>query len=185
MTVRIGDTVTSLARVARDPENGLVELALVPAAGPAVPAGTPIDIGWSTHEGTRWHAAVVTDGAAGDSAAFVARIQSDVVHVEQRRFPRARVEIAATIVQHEDQRWSGTVIDVGLGGLRVVGEWQPAAGELALITLEIAEGDRITFAGRVRRVDGDAVVVRYELFGAGARERLIETAFREAATVAA
>jgi hypothetical protein len=185
VTVRIGGTVTSLARVAGEPEDGLVELSLVPAAGSGVPPGTPIDIGRTSSDGTHWRAAVVTDAPARDRHGFVAKLQGDAVSVEQRRFPRAGVDMPATVVQHEDEQWPATVVDVSLGGARLVTDWRPGKGDLAIVTIGLSGAEPIRFAARVRRLEEDGVTVRYELFPAGARERLIETAFREASTLAA
>jgi hypothetical protein len=181
--VRIGGRTGLLSRLYEANDNQLVLGA--PYANDvqiAPEIGTPIEIGWMTKTGVRWHSAVVTlRETRDDGIAFGARLMDQPVRVDRRRHPRAKLVAPITLALGLGAATAaGELLDVGAGGLRVRVDADLTVGDVLQIAIETLD-EPIRLSARVYRRAGDHYVFTYELFAAGSRERLVDLAFRRAA----
>jgi hypothetical protein len=144
--------------------------------------GTPIEVGWMTKTGVRWHTAVVTLSETRDEGvAFGARLMDQPVRVDRRRHPRAKLSVPISLTLGLGAAIAaGELLDVGAGGLRARVDADLTVGDVVQIAIETLD-EPIRLSARVYRREGDYYVFTYELFAAGSRERLVDLAFRRAA----
>lgn len=181
--VRIGGRTGLLSRLYEAKDNELVFGAPYENNTQIAPEiGTPIEIGWMTKTGVRWHWAVVTfREIRDDGVAFGARLMDQPVRVDRRRHPRAKFVAPINLaLGFGADATSGELLDVGAGGLRARVDADLTVGDVLQIAIETLD-EPIRLSARVYRREGDHYVFTYELFSAGSRERLVDLAFRRAA----
>jgi hypothetical protein len=145
--------------------------------------GTALELGWITKAGIRWHHAVVAACRPfADEPSLTVRVLDQPVRVQRRRHARAKLDLAVDVwLDLAAEPLQGRLRDVGDRALRVHVPAPLAPGDVVQLAVRIPGAEPIRVTGRVYRVNGEEVVLGYELFARGSRERLVEAAFRHAA----
>lgn len=152
----------------------------------AASEGTPLEVGWMTKIGIKWHDALVTAKPVGDPRAFVVKLTEErTVRSERRSHPRARVELDCEVSPIGGEPVHGRIVDIGGGGIAAIVPLELQPGDAVQMTVVVPHDEPIRLTATCVRTTGEGPAgFAYGLFAAGTRDRLVELAFRRAAEAA-
>ena len=118
--VRVGDRKGLAARIVDVGDDEVVVRPPMDEDGPVVPAvGTPVEVGWITKAGVRWHQAAVVDVADDDGTKLILRFLDEAVRLQRRRAARVKLSLPIDVwVDMNAAPLRGRLLDVGGAALR-------------------------------------------------------------------